>query len=74
MWGEKISGITWSVLFCDKSGILFLYTKLTVIQLCIETALFKEHLMISLFDDVSVLHYQNDIRFPNSGETVGNIE
>ena len=45
--------------------------KLTVVQFGVEAALRQQALVIALFDDITVLHHQNDIRFLDGGQSVG---
>ena len=51
-----------------------LCTELAVIQICIESALCQQFLMITLLDDVPILHDQNDISLTDGGQSVGNDE
>ena len=48
-----------------------LHGKLAVIQIRVETALCQQGLMVALFDDVSVFHYQDDISALDGGKSVG---
>ena len=48
--------------------------KLAVVQRCIKAVCREKCFMTSLFDDVTVLHYENHVRFLDGGETVGDDE
>ena len=50
----------------------FLIFKLTVIQFLIKSALFQQFLMISLLDDMSILHNQDHICILNGRKAMGN--
>ena len=43
-----------------------------MIQFCIETASFQKCFMTSLFNDISIFHYKDDIRFTDCGKSVSN--
>ena len=48
--------------------------KLRIVKVSIEPALFKQGLMITLFDDVSVFHNEDNVRVPYSGQSVGDYK
>ena len=52
------------------SFLLYLRSKLAVIQVRIETSCRQQRLMIALLNDFPVFHNQNHIRFPNRRQTV----
>ena len=45
-----------------------------VVQLVVLPLLFQKFLMISFFDDLSMIQYDDHIRIPHSAEPVGNDE
>ena len=62
----------WVVVSLSLHGSL--HGKLTIIQIRIKSALSQQTLMVALFDNVSVFHYQNDIGALDGGEAVGYYE
>ena len=44
--------------------------ELAVVQVCIEAALRQQAVVVTLFDDVAVLHHQNDIGLTDGGQSV----
>ena len=40
---------------------LVLYSKLAVVQVSVESVFSEEFLMVALFDDVTVLHYKDNV-------------
>ena len=50
------------------------HSKLAVVEICVETVPGKELLVVSLFDDVTVFHDEDNVRFANGGKAVCNDE
>ena len=45
---------------------LVLYSKLAVVQVSVESVFSEEFLMVALFDDVTVLHYKDNVSLADS--------
>ena len=48
--------------------------KLRIVKICIEPVCREQFFVISLLDDVSVFHDENQIRITNRGQPVGDDE
>ena len=53
---------------------LFHLLELGVVQVGVEAALCQEFLVVPLFDDVALLHHEDEVRIADRGEPVGDDE
>ena len=66
-WQNESASISYSSIVQKKKAVkpsfdlffCFVFCELTIVEVCIETTLSHEFLMISLFDDITVLHDQD---------------
>ena len=63
-WQNESASISYSSIVQKKKAVkpsfdlffCFVFCKLTIVEICIETTLSHEFLMISLFDDITIFH------------------
>ena len=66
-WQNKSASFSYSSIVQKKKAVkpsfslffYFVFCELTIVEVCIETTLSHEFIMISLFDDVSFFHDQD---------------
>ena len=49
----------------------FIFRELTIVEVCIETTLSHEFFMISLFDDISIFHDQDQVSITDRWQAMG---
>ena len=62
---KKVVKPSFDLFFC------FVFCKLTIVEVCIETTLSHKLFMIALLDDVSFFHDQNQVSIADRWQTVG---
>ena len=62
---KKVVKPSFDLFFC------FVFCKLTIVEICIETTLIHKLFMIALLDDVSFFHDQNQVSIADRWQTVG---
>ena len=50
----------------------YFFCELAIVEISIEAILGHEFLVITLLDNISIFHHENQIRITNSGQAMGN--
>ena len=78
-WQNESASISYSSIVQKKKAVkpsfdlffCFVFCKLTIVEICIETTLIHKLFMIALLDDVSFFHDQNQVSIADRWQTVG---